>query len=198
MARVLVIAAHPDDELLGVGGTILRHKQAGDEVSVVLMCCDGLRDREHRIADAVDISVDTDVFYTIVLNPELAARVDDPEVDDADIVYTHHPGDLNVAHRAVSEAVQVACRPFSADVLSLRYFETPSSTEWGSGFAPNLFVDIDAHLGEKVNLLARYETEMRPWPHPRSPEALRDRARYWGSVSGFRAAEAFVIARERW
>jgi LmbE family N-acetylglucosaminyl deacetylase len=88
-------------------------------------------------------------------------------------------------------------------VRAIRCFETPSSTEWGSAaglpaFTPNLFVDIDTVLEAKLAAFAAYESEVRPWPHPRSLRALEARARHWGSVSGHGAAEAFSIARERW
>lgn len=198
MARVLIVAAHPDDELLGVGGTLLRHVAEGDEVHVHIECLRNGRDFMERAEVAARIKHDVG-YSRITFGDSLQLGYTVPElVIDADIVYTHHPGDLNRDHRLVAEAVQVACRPHTANVTSLRYFETPSSTEWGSGFVPNLFVDIDAHLAEKVHLVGRYETEMRPWPHPRSEQALIDRARYWGSVSGFRAAEAFMVGRERW
>jgi LmbE family N-acetylglucosaminyl deacetylase len=197
VARVLIVAAHPDDELLGVGGTLLRHVAAGDDVSVAIYCTAGLNHRDERLATATAIASDIGYLVAFSTYDQLGYILPDAVID-ADIVYTHHPGDLNRDHRLVSEAVQVACRPFTANVQSLRYFDTPSSTEWGSGFVPNLFVDIDAHLAEKVHLVARYETEARPFPHPRSQDALIDRARYWGQVSGYRAAEAFVVARERW
>jgi LmbE family N-acetylglucosaminyl deacetylase len=198
VARVLIVAAHPDDELLGVGGTLLRHVAAGDEVSVHIECLRDGRDFAERAQVAASIKADVG-YHRITFGDSLQLGYEVPTLAiDADIVYTHHPGDLNRDHRLVSEAVQVACRPFTANVQSLRYFDTPSSTEWGSGFVPNLFVDIDAHLAEKVHLVARYETEVRPFPHPRSQDALIDRARYWGQVSGYRAAEAFVVARERW
>jgi LmbE family N-acetylglucosaminyl deacetylase len=202
VARVLIVAAHPDDELLGVGGTLLRHKAEGDHVTVMLLACGpDLIQREKRVATAQAISKEYGLDTRFGGALQLATTISAPRLVFLypDIVYTHHPGDLNPAHRAVSEAVQVACRPTDPDApKSLRYFETPSSTEWGSGFVPNLFVDIDAHLAEKVHLVGRYETEMRPWPHPRSEQALIDRARYWGQVSGFRAAEAFMVGRERW
>jgi LmbE family N-acetylglucosaminyl deacetylase len=196
--RVLIVAAHPDDELLGVGGTLLRHLTAGDEVAVAVACGADLNNGEERIP--VGRSIARDLGYSLAIGPATQLGYEVPDLPEiaADIVYTHHPGDLNRDHRLVAEAVQVACRPHTANVTSLRYFETPSSTEWGSGFVPNLFVDIDAHLAEKVHLVGRYETEMRPWPHPRSEQALIDRARYWGSVAGFRAAEAFMVGRERW
>ena len=198
MARVLIVAAHPDDELLGVGGTLLRHIAEGDNVNVHIECAGGLRDGYERLEIAAGIKRDVP-YHAITFGQSAQLGYTVPFMAiDADIVYTHHPGDLNRDHRLVSEAVQVACRPHTANVKSLRYFETPSSTEWGSGFVPNLFVDIDTFLGEKGSLVARYETEVRPWPHPRSVQALIDRARYWGQVSGFRAAEAFQVGRERW
>lgn len=200
--RVLVIAAHPDDELLGVGGTILRHVQDGDDVYVHIECVGGLRDEDERLEVAKSIADDAGYYLSRGHSRQLGSEPIDLDAVVASVsprvIFTHHPGDLNRDHRLVSEAVQVATRPFTSNVASLRYFDTPSSTEWGSGFAPNLFVDIDAHLAEKVHLLARYGTEMRPFPHPRSQDALIDRARYWGQISGYRAAEAFVIARERW
>jgi LmbE family N-acetylglucosaminyl deacetylase len=193
MARVLAVVAHPDDELLGLGGTLLRHLAEGDEVHVHIECIDDLRDSWQRSVEALSMPWGV----TFGGSEQLGYIV--PEVTvEADIVYTHFPGDLNRDHRLVAEAVQVACRPHTADVRSLRYFETASSTEWGQPFHPTLFVNVDDYLNRKAELLTAYESEMRPWPHPRSETALRDRARYWGSVSGFRAAEAFMVGRERW
>jgi LmbE family N-acetylglucosaminyl deacetylase len=196
MRRVLAVVAHPDDELLGPGGTLLRHREAGDEVAIHIECS-GVRDREARLASARTVADWMGATLTIGTSPELPSKAPALTID-ADIVYTHHAGDLNRAHRLIHEAVLVACRPYTANVQSIRAFETPSSTEWGAAFTPTLFVDIDATLGKKIAMLAAYQSEMRPWPHPRSEAALRDRARYWGSVSGLRAAEPFVVVRERW
>jgi hypothetical protein len=170
--KVLAVVAHPDDELLSVGGTLLRHLSAGDTVQVHIECVEGLRDRPARLAQADEVA-------TLVI--------------DADIVYTHCPDDLNRGHRIVSEAVRVACRMNASTVRSLRFIEPPDE----GTFAPNLWVDIDATLGEKVNLYGHYGSEHRPWPHPRAPRAIIDRARHWGSIAGFRAAEPFV-SRDRW
>lgn len=198
MAKVLVVVAHPDDEILGVGGTILRHVEAGDDVFVHIECVVGLRDAVERLAQATDVAGEAGYSLTIGGSGELGSKVPSFYLADEDIVYTHSPSDLNADHRLVAEAVRVATRPFTADVRSLRYFETPSSTEWGDGFAPSLFVDIDAVLGRKIDLYRHYLSEHRPWPHPRAPRALIDRARYWGSIAGLKAAEPFVVGRERW
>lgn len=195
--KVAVVVGHPDDELLGVGGTILRHILNGDDVEVHIECVQGLRDYSVRIPVAYRLA--SELGYTVRLGTSRQLGDTFPSLSiAAEIVYTHHPGDLNRDHRLVSEAVQVACRPYTSDVHSLRFFETPSSTEWGEPFAPSMFVDISAHLGEKVHAILEYETEVRDWPHPRSQRAIIARAQHWGSVSGYQAAEAFVVGRERW
>lgn len=186
MSVVLLAAAHPDDEILGVGGTILRHRAAGDDVLVLLSYpC-----RVDPVGDVLMRPADRHVQswvegWVLTWKP--------------DIVYTHHAGDINADHRALHEAVMVACRPYAApSVKSIRTFYTPSSTEWGSGFAPNLYVDITEHLEAKLAAMAAYESELRPYPHPRSLAALRDIAAFWGGHAGFRYAEPFMVVRDRW
>jgi LmbE family N-acetylglucosaminyl deacetylase len=196
--RVLCVAAHPDDELLGVGGTLLRHVAEGDDVHILIACTNGLRGRSKRLDAAKTVARELGVTVAFGWWNELGYVVPEIDVKDAEIVYTHHPGDLNRDHRLAAEGVQVACRPFTANVRSLRYFETPSSTEWGEGFTPNLFVDVDAHIEQKVELLEHYDSELRVFPHPRSADSIYNRAAYWGQVSGFKYAEPLVIARERW
>lgn len=186
--RVLLFAAHPDDEVLGVGGTILRHRAQGDEVDVVIAyTC--------RTSPPVGVHWWRAEQKTNVLGGvEHAVKSLEP-----DIVYTHHGGDINADHRALHEAVMVACRPYAApSVRSIRTFHTPSSTEWGHGFTPTLFVDISDHIDAKMAAMAFYADELRPEPHPRSLEYLRAQAMTWGAASGFRFAEAFMVERERW
>jgi LmbE family N-acetylglucosaminyl deacetylase len=118
-----------------------------------------------------------------------------------DQVYTHKGSDLNVDHRIVHQAVLTAFRPTPEQgVADIYSFEVPSSTEWAfspseSFFRPQVYVDISAVLHVKLQALACYETEVRAFPHPRSPEALTAIARRWGSVAGCEAAEAFEAVR---
>lgn len=117
-----------------------------------------------------------------------------------DVVYTHWGGDLNQDHALLHRATLIATRPQpGCTVRELLAYEVPSSTEWAFGvmpFQPNVFVDISGDLlARKIAAMACYAQEMRPYPHPRSPEALRARAQYWGSVAGTEAAEAFVLMR---
>jgi LmbE family N-acetylglucosaminyl deacetylase len=117
------------------------------------------------------------------------------------VVYTHHPGDLNIDHRITFEAVLTAARPVpGCAVRELYAFEVPSSTEWafqqvGPPFRPSVFEDVTETIDLKVRCLERYRGEARPFPHPRSGEALRAIARRWGSVAGLAYAEAFELVR---
>jgi LmbE family N-acetylglucosaminyl deacetylase len=117
------------------------------------------------------------------------------------MLLTHHAGDLNVDHRVVHEAVLTACRPQKGHpVRTLLFFEVPSSTEWmtpgsGTAFAPNYFVDISSTLEAKMAALTAYKAELRPWPHPRSHEAITHLAKWRGATVGADAAEAFILGR---
>ena len=219
---VLVVAAHPDDETLGCGGTIARHTAAGEDV-VVAFLADGVTSRdpgaEHArelarrqdaarraaavlgvrdvlFGDLPDNRMDTVALLTIARAVEAIVRDVGPTT-----VYTHHAHDLNVDHRLTHEAVMTAVRPQpGTDISTVLTFETPSSTEWRSpqasaGFTPNWFVDISDTLTLKLQALDAYAEEMRAWPHPRSAEAITHLARWRGSAVGRDAAEGFVLAR---
>ncbi len=214
--RVLVIAAHPDDELLGLGGTVRRHVLAGDTVHSVVLC-EGVTMRyagqdvpqkahgkkaaailgvsSLEMLDFPDQHLDTLSLVDVITPIEERVRRYEPQ-----IVYTHFGGDLNRDHQLVFEAVLVACRPVASTLEALYCFETPSSTEWNAPmqFSPNYFVDISETLDDKLKAFACYESEVRAYPHPRSLESLRHRAHYWGNLVGMDAAEAFVCHRQLW
>ena len=222
--RVLVVAAHPDDEVLGCGGTMARLVNEGHEVHIAIMG-EGITSRHgqpqeadrdqlsrlHRQAQSAagkikasdvvlcklpDNRLDTVALLDVVKLVEDMVQKLKPE-----IVYTHHPGDLNIDHGVVHRAVLTATRPMAGQpVREIYAFEVPSSTEWAFHrvepcFRPNVFVDVSGTLETKIEAMACYESEARKFPHPRSPEALRAIAARWGSVVGCQAAEAFELVR---
>lgn len=213
---VLLIAAHPDDEILGVGGTVRRHVLTGDIVHA-LVICEGTSMRHQdqeipqeeqgrkaatilgvssfEILNFPDQHLDTLSLVDIVTPIEEGVRRLQPQ-----IVYTHSPSDLNRDHRLVFEAMMVACRPVESYIEAIRSFETSSATEWSLplSFSPNYFVDISTTLEDKLRAFACYESEVRAYPHPRSLESLRHRAHYWGNLVNMEAAEAFVSWRQVW
>jgi LmbE family N-acetylglucosaminyl deacetylase len=216
--KVMVIAAHPDDELLGVGATLARHVELGHEVHAVVVS-EGASSRyeegaQNTLQEAGTKAAKLLGFASIqflgfpdqrldtVPLIELTQRIEKTlDAVQPRVLYTHHWGDLNRDHRVVCEAVSVAARPIGAHFPREVYcFETPSSTEWSlpdpaSAFIPNHFVDVTATLDKKLAAMAFYETEVRPPPHPRSLEALRARAHYWGQIVTRPYAEAFVLMR---
>lgn len=182
MKRILIVAAHPDDEALGCGGTIAKHQNKGDEVHILLVG----RGR----GDSLDQKFDTLPLVYWVSLVEASVKQYKP-----DIIYTHCSSDINRDHRIINEAVLVATRPPSS-VKELYAFDATS--DWAFGqfgyFKPNVFVEID--IEEKMKGLEVYKGEMRPYPHPRSPEAIRALAMRWGSVVGVPYAEAFELVRQ--
>jgi LmbE family N-acetylglucosaminyl deacetylase len=219
--KVLCICAHPDDEALGCGGTLALHAKRNDAVTVCFMtdgerartgataanvtgrrkaaeaACGAIGVRSLEFARFPDNQLDTVPLLELAKHVETLADRHAP-----DIVYTHHGGDLNVDHRLTFQAVLTAFRPTGAHgtVVSILSFEVPSSTEWsrpeiGPAFVPNHFVDISGTLDHKLAAIEAYAGEMRPFPHPRSPEALRSLAAWRGANAGVRAAEAFMLVR---
>ena len=216
---VLVVAAHPDDELLGCGGTLARHVLQGDEVHA-LVIAEGASSRyEDGMADSL-MSAARDAAKHLGLASVEFGCFPDQRLDTVPILeltqhveavvsrlqpttlYTHFPGDANADHGIVARAAWTACRPYAFPSLRrFAVYETPSSTEWGwplgsPAFQPDHFVNITETLEQKLAAMSCYESELRPYPHPRSLQALGERAAYWGSQVGFRAAEAFRVLRE--
>ena len=216
---VVVVAAHPDDEILGAGATLAAHARAGDQVHAVVLSegatsryADGmqesLEDAGRKAAVEIgfasirferfpDQRLDTVALVDVTQCIEAILEELDPTV-----VYTHFSGDVNEDHGIVARAVWTACRPYRFPrVRRLAAFETPSSTEWGApvsggAFSPNLYIDVSTTLDAKIAAMECYESEMRDYPHPRSARALRERAATWGTVIGRPAAEPFVILRD--
>lgn len=220
---VLVVAAHPDDEVLGVGGTVAAHSAAGDDVHVLILA-------EGETSRTDDRSTATPALEALRQSAENAARIlgahpprfaalPDNRMDKMalldvvktieavvaetrpSVVYTHHGGDLNVDHRISHLATLTACRPLpESPVRDILCFETVSSTEWespaqGTVFTPTVWIDIAAALPAKIEALRAYEREMRPFPHARSMETVDALARLRGSQAGLHAAEAFALVR---
>lgn len=224
--KVLVVAAHPDDEILGCGGTLIQHAQKNDEVRILIMA-EGVTSREdmrnvesherelellHRNSKkAAEIMGASDV--TLCGFPD--NRMDQIDLLDVvkkiervveefnpDLVYTHHAADLNIDHQITHDAVITACRPLpGSSVKTLLFFETLSSTEWQMAdadkiFCPNWFVDIGETLQKKLKALHCYDSEMRDFPHPRSYENVKNLAAYRGMMVGCEYAEAFSLGRK--
>lgn len=224
MKKVLVIAAHPDDELLGVGGTIRKLADQGIICRAVIIG-EGITSRSNARSEAdaqdlVNLKEDARkaaniVGYETIDFCELPDnRLDGMDLLDVikiigkyvdqykpDTIFTHHHGDLNIDHRIVCEAVITACRPVGDyEVERIYAFETPSSTEWNytytDPFVPNLYIDVTETLEAKVEGMKCYRSESTTFPHPRSAEALRALGTLRGSNVGMKKAEAFMILRE--
>jgi LmbE family N-acetylglucosaminyl deacetylase len=222
MANVLVVAAHPDDEILGCGGAMAKHAAAGDKVYTLILgeglaARGGASDRdadralkesaraaarelgaiEPAFADLPDNRLDSIELLDVVRLIE--SKLD--EVKPA-VIYTHWANDLNIDHRICCQAVITAARPLpGSGVRAIYFFEVPSATEWAAPnaappFVPTRFVDISAELPKKLRALDRYADEMRPFPHARSRESVEALARWRGASVGVAAAEAFVVGRE--
>lgn len=223
--RVLVVAAHPDDEVLGLGGTIhqLVHR-AGCEARAVILgdgessrsptfdpeyWAEAIANRRQQAREAMAcIGYASHAFYdfpdnrfdTVALLDLVKVVEQEKAAFQPDIVFTHYHGDLNVDHQRTHDAVMTAFRPMPSErTVAIFAFETPSSTEWQTGapsFQPTVFVQLsEADLDAKLAGAAAYAAEMRSFPHPRSKQALRLLAQRWGVVSGLGVAEAFIAKR---
>ena len=215
MDKILVIAAHPDDEVLGCGATIAKHVQEGNKVQVVFLG-DGFSSRDD--GDNRDNSAES---ASKVLGCEAPVFLDFPDnqldtialldivkkiekvVDDfqPSIIYTHYFGDLNIDHQITHKAVMTACRPQpNFCVKEIYSFETLSATHWQSPsmknvFNPNYFVGVSDFMDKKIKALQCYDNEMREAPHARSYESVENLSKFRGSLVGVKNAEAFCVER---
>jgi len=225
--KILVVVAHPDDELLGLGATMNKLIAEQNCTVRVIILGEGITSRSdkrnseqwaeelkiHRqnieiarkyigyesvgIYDFPDNRFDTVAMLDIV-------KVIEKEKEDfqPEIIFTHHGGDVNIDHQRTFEAVITATRPMQDEVVkTVITFETPSGTEWIASsdprkFTPNLFIEVgEKNLEAKIKGMESYEFEKRNYPHPRSPEALKVRAMYYGVINGASFVEPFQIIR---
>ena len=221
---LLVVVAHPDDEVLGCGATIARLTQEGHEVYIAILgegitsryqqreqadrsLVEALHARGRQVAELLGVrdlflyNLPDNRFDTVALLDVVKIIEELIERLKPEVIYTHHGGDLNIDHMVTHRAVLTATRPVTDQPVQEIYaFEVPSLTEWTFGqfqpaFRPNVFMDISDTLEVKVQAMALYESEVRPFPHPTSSVALRASARRWGSMAGVEAAEAFELVR---
>ena len=223
--RILVVAAHPDDEVIGCGGTIARWTRTDYEIHIAILG-EGITSRSHKREQADFKLLDELQAQSNKVGELLGARevitfgLPDNRFDSEDLldivkiiegliekikpemIFTQHGGDLNIDHNIVYRAVLTAARPVRGGTVKTIYvYEVPSSTEWAFQsfspvFKPNVFVDISETLELKIKAMNIYDVEARDFPHPRYAEALRAIARRWGSVAGLQTAEAFELIRE--
>jgi LmbE family N-acetylglucosaminyl deacetylase len=225
--KIMIVVAHPDDELLGLGATMHKLIKEYNAKTHVVILGEGITSRsdtrdtdkwKHELEvhrsniksaqsfigyhslntyDFPDNRFDSVALLDIVKAVEKEKSNFKPE-----IIFTHFQGDLNIDHQRTFEAVITASRPLAEEtVKTIISFETPSATEWNAStiqapFNPNFFIEISEHdLEAKINGMQSYQYEKRPYPHPRSPEALKILAQHWGIVTGCKLAEAFSIVR---
>jgi len=220
--RILIIAAHPDDEILGCGGTVSRLVKEGSEISVIILG-QGMPSRAqvkegeeengypallkeqsrqaNRIIGVKDLyfyDLPDNQFDTVPLLVIVKIIEDLKKKLQPDIIFTHFSGDLNVDHRITYQAVLTAARPVpNESVKEIYSFEIISSTEWNfpTSFQPDLFFDIEDTIGLKLEALKKYNEELNRFPHPRSLEGVELNARSWGMKTGIKYAEAFKVVR---
>jgi LmbE family N-acetylglucosaminyl deacetylase len=213
--RLLVIAAHPDDEILGCGGTVAKLVAAGWEAQSVIACeghshrgIEQEDDGEHYAEKAAavlgvskvhqlafpDQKLDT-LCLTDVITP-LEKIIDEYQPS---VLLVQYGGDLNRDHELLFKAVMVAARPTVPCIEAIYAFDTASSTEWAypRSFSPDTWVDISDFLDKKLDAMACYKTELMPYPHPRSLDGLRYKAHSWGNQACMDAAEVFVTVQRR-
>ncbi len=219
MSCVLVVAPHPDDEVLGCGGVIARHVARGDEVHVVVVSKGApdifppeLVENVRQEAAAANRVLGTKLVLfldfpaprldTIPSSSLAGALKEVVEQVHPDTVYLPHHGDIHCDHKAVYWATLVATRPNGGHLPGrLLCYETLSETEWGAptpsdAFVPTVFVDVSQYLGAKLEAMKCYASQLAPSPEARSLASIEALARVRGSTIGVQAAEAFGLVRE--
>ena len=218
--KILVVASHPDDEVLGCGGTLIKYSNDGYEIKIIFMT-NGVSSRSKiqkneilkrknaavkssRILGAnkpkffnfKDNAMDSVSLLKIIKKIEKEVNNFKPS-----IIFTHYNSDLNIDHEITSRATLTACRPTKNNsVKSLFMFYVPSSTEWShkknkNNFVPNWFEDISKSYKKKKIALNCYKMEMRKWPHPRSLKNIKNLQEVFAAEVGQKNTEAFLLYR---
>ncbi len=217
--QILVIAPHPDDEVLGCGGVIARHAAHGDQVHVLVVSRGApdifpqevIEETRGELAAAHKLLGVENVYFLDFPAPRLDTLPGHVLADrltrivrelQPSTIYTPHWGDLHSDHKAVYWATMVAARPNgTTHVERLLCYETLSETEWGTppsgnAFVPDVFVDISDFLSTKLAAMACYRTQLKEHPNSRSLRSVEALATFRGAIVGLKAAEAFVLVRE--
>lgn len=219
--NVLVLSAHPDDETLGAGGTLLAHRAAGDSIAwlIATAAYEPVWSAEVIARKSAEVAAAAQA-YGISRVEHLrhpAARLDDVPLVDViapirrmieehrpEVIYLPHPGDIHTDHAVLFDAALAALRAFRSvgdGVKRILCYEILSSTDSAPPqrlprFVPNVYRDISAHIHAKLDAMAIYETEAQPDPLPRGPSAIRALARFRGATIGVEHAEVFELVRE--
>ncbi|MEC8706768.1 MAG: PIG-L deacetylase family protein [Candidatus Thermoplasmatota archaeon] len=213
--KVLVVSPHPDDEVLGCGGTISKHVSNADSVDLCIVTRTFPPDwpeefhikRLKEIAESSKLLGISNIhnldFETVKLDTVPQFKIN-KALDEVlsnvkpDILYIPFKGDLHKDHRITFESSLVSARPRGCFPKKILSYETLSETSWGSQispFIPNYFVNIEGHLEKKLEAMKCYISELKDWPDQRSLESIEIQAKYRGSEVGYSAAEAFRIVR---
>jgi len=220
--KVLVIAPHPDDEVLGCGGIIKKYVSQKDEVYLCIVTCgytpdwseESIKDRKKEVECANKVLGIKKTFFldlpTVKLDTVPQKKLNDlisKCVEDIrpEIIYIPHKGDLNKDHQLVFEAALVAARPKqSMSVKKVFSYEVPSETEWGQQkvrklqdiFLPTVYVDVKNTLEDKLKAMKCYKSELKEFPHPRSLKGITVLSEKRGMEAGLENAEAFILIKE--
>ena len=220
MSKILVIAPHPDDETLGCGGALFRHKAEGDDIYWLIITGfnqDGswqekvVKKRDNEIdavaekygfSDVFNLRLPTTKMDTLPVSDLIGEISNVYKKVEPDIIYMPFPNDVHTDHQLIAKALQSTFKWFRYPHIKKVYmYETPSETEFNfvenRVFSPNVFVKISQYIDNKIETMKIYDGEMGEFPFPRSEQTIRSLAALRGSQSGFESAEAFELVYER-
>ena len=216
--KILIIAAHPDDEILGCGGTIFKLKKKNN-IKIIFLT-NGVSARSNSVNKILKRKLECEkLFKYLKLGKPTFFDFPDNQLDQLpllkivkkveeviksfkpEIVFTHYENCLNIDHQITYRATITACRPIkNISVKKILSFEVLSSTEWGvfkkKSFQPTYYFEIDKEIKSKIKAMKFYKSELKKYPHSRSLKAIETLAKFRGISSGFKYAEGFVLVRE--